>query len=128
MILTFEIFGLARNHGKKFLKLCQTSFSGIVHYPFTCLSQSPFSNKPPSGKNVCKWLLFGRLNRTCTLIFVKRTADIRAFLLFLQIRLQTKKPMDKSLLNAEGEIWKRIRSTASPTFTAGKIKKVLFPK
>ena len=31
MILTFEIFGRARNHGKKFLKLCQTSFSGIVH-------------------------------------------------------------------------------------------------
>ena len=28
MILTFEIFGNARNHGKKFLKLCQTSFSG----------------------------------------------------------------------------------------------------
>ena len=32
MILTFEIFGRARNHGKKFLKLCQTSFSGIVHW------------------------------------------------------------------------------------------------
>ena len=32
MILTFEIFGRARNHGKKFLKLCQTSFSGIVYY------------------------------------------------------------------------------------------------
>ena len=31
MILRFEIFGLTRNHGKKFLKLCQTSFSGIVH-------------------------------------------------------------------------------------------------
>ena len=31
MILTFEIFGRARNHGKKFPKLCQTSFSGIVH-------------------------------------------------------------------------------------------------
>ena len=31
MILTFEIFGRARNHGKKFLKLCQTSFSGVVH-------------------------------------------------------------------------------------------------
>ena len=31
MLLTFEIFGRARNHGKKFLKLCQTSFSGIVH-------------------------------------------------------------------------------------------------
>ena len=32
MILTFEIFGHARNHGKKFLRLCLTSFSGIVHY------------------------------------------------------------------------------------------------
>ena len=32
MILTFEIFGRARNHGKKFLKLCQTSFSGVVHW------------------------------------------------------------------------------------------------
>ena len=32
MILTFEIFGRARNHGEKFLKLCQTSFSGIVHF------------------------------------------------------------------------------------------------
>ena len=31
MILTFEILGHARNHGKKFLKLCQTSFSGTVH-------------------------------------------------------------------------------------------------
>ena len=31
MILTFEIFESARNHCKKFLKLCQTSFSGIVH-------------------------------------------------------------------------------------------------
>ena len=27
MILTFEIFGRARNHGKKFLKLCQTSLA-----------------------------------------------------------------------------------------------------
>ena len=32
MILTFEIFGRVRNHGKKFLKLCQTSFSGIVYW------------------------------------------------------------------------------------------------
>ena len=32
MILTFEIFERSRNHGKKFLKLCQTSFSGIVHW------------------------------------------------------------------------------------------------
>ena len=32
MLLTFEIFGSARNHGKKFLKLCQTSFSGSVHW------------------------------------------------------------------------------------------------
>ena len=31
MLLTFEIFGYARNQGKKFLKLCQTSFSGIVN-------------------------------------------------------------------------------------------------
>ena len=30
MLLAFEIFGCARDHGKKFLKLCQTSFSGIV--------------------------------------------------------------------------------------------------
>ena len=29
--LTFKIFERARNHGKTFLKLCQTSFSGIVH-------------------------------------------------------------------------------------------------
>ena len=27
MLLTFEIVGRARNQGKKFLKLCQTSFS-----------------------------------------------------------------------------------------------------
>ena len=26
-----EIFGRARNHGKKFLKFCQASFSSIVH-------------------------------------------------------------------------------------------------
>ena len=40
MILTFEIFGRVRNHGKKFLKLCQTSFSGIVHsYPYPPLFQ-----------------------------------------------------------------------------------------
>ena len=32
VILKFEIFGRARNHGEKFLKLCQTSFSGIVHW------------------------------------------------------------------------------------------------
>ena len=31
MFLTFEIFGSARNHGKKFQKLCQTSFCDIVH-------------------------------------------------------------------------------------------------
>ena len=29
MLLTF---GSARNHGEEFLKLCQTSFSGIVNY------------------------------------------------------------------------------------------------
>ena len=27
---------ILRNHGKKFLKLCQTSFGGIVHWPNTC--------------------------------------------------------------------------------------------
>ena len=32
MLLTFQIFGRARNHGKKFLKLRKTSFIGIVHY------------------------------------------------------------------------------------------------
>ena len=31
-LVTFEIFGSPRNHGKKFQKLSQTSFSGIVHY------------------------------------------------------------------------------------------------
>ena len=32
MMLTFEILGRARNQGKSSrLKLCQTSFSGIVH-------------------------------------------------------------------------------------------------
>ena len=31
MLLAFEIFGSARNHGKMFLKLYQTSFGGIVH-------------------------------------------------------------------------------------------------
>ena len=36
MTLTFEIFGSARNHGKKFLKLCHTSFSGIVHSSTRC--------------------------------------------------------------------------------------------
>ena len=46
MLLTFEIFGRARrNHRKKFLKLCQTSFSGIVHSEpmwLTFLSFDPF--------------------------------------------------------------------------------------
>ena len=32
MLLTFEIFGCARNHGKNFPKLSQASFSGIVHW------------------------------------------------------------------------------------------------
>ena len=35
MILTFEIFGRGGNHGKKFPKLGQTSFSDIVHYELT---------------------------------------------------------------------------------------------
>ena len=39
MILTLEIFGSARNHGKKFLKLCQTSVSGIIN----CDGTHPFS-------------------------------------------------------------------------------------
>ena len=30
-VLTFEIFERAKNHGKKFLKLCQTSFSDIIN-------------------------------------------------------------------------------------------------
>ena len=32
MLLMFEIFERAKKHGKKFLKLCQTSFSGIAHF------------------------------------------------------------------------------------------------
>ena len=31
-MITFQIFGRARNHGKKVPKLCQTSFSGMVHF------------------------------------------------------------------------------------------------
>ena len=31
MLLTFKIFRRAKNHGKKFLKLRQTSFSGIIN-------------------------------------------------------------------------------------------------
>ena len=31
-------------------------------------------------------------------------------------------PMDKSLLNAKDNTWKRIRSTLTPTFSAGKMK------
>ena len=27
----FEIFGCAGNHGKKFIELCKTCFSGILH-------------------------------------------------------------------------------------------------
>ena len=30
-MLTFEIFGRARNNSKKFLKLCQTSFSVFIN-------------------------------------------------------------------------------------------------
>ena len=45
MILTFEIFGRARNHGKKLLKLCQTSFSGIVHFQQTVLKCQRLSSK-----------------------------------------------------------------------------------
>ena len=44
MILTFEIFGRARNHGRKFLKLCQTSFSGIVPCRSGTFSQSYSGN------------------------------------------------------------------------------------
>ena len=32
MLLSFKIFERAKNHGKKFPKLCQTSFSGIINY------------------------------------------------------------------------------------------------
>ena len=32
MLWMFEIYGCARNHGKKFSKYSQTSFSGIVNY------------------------------------------------------------------------------------------------
>ena len=31
ILLTFGIFGRARNHGKRFPKICQTSFNDIVH-------------------------------------------------------------------------------------------------
>ena len=40
-------------------------------------------------------------------------------------RFQARKsppPMDKSLLNAKNITWKRIRSTLTPTFSAGKMK------
>ena len=34
MLLMFEIFERAKNHGKKFLKLSKTAFSGIINsYP-----------------------------------------------------------------------------------------------
>ena len=39
MLLVFEIFGRARNHGKKHLKLCKTSFSGVVNF---CTSSAKF--------------------------------------------------------------------------------------
>ena len=35
--LTSEIYERTKNHGKKFLKLCQTSFSGMVHCPDTSI-------------------------------------------------------------------------------------------
>ena len=38
--VTFEIFERAKNHGEKFLKLSQTSFSGIVH-----CQQTDFTNE-----------------------------------------------------------------------------------
>ena len=40
MLLTFAIFERAKNHGQKFLKLCQISFSGIVHSssPIMCIA------------------------------------------------------------------------------------------
>ena len=40
-------------------------------------------------------------------------------------RFQARKsppPMDKSLLNAKSDTWKRIRNTLTPTFSAGKMK------
>ena len=39
MLLTFEIFERAKNHGKKFPKYCQTSFSGIVNWRQRTCSQ-----------------------------------------------------------------------------------------
>ena len=54
MLLTFEIFGLARNHGKKFPKLSQISFSGIVNYGLNELekcSKEKFAGKY-SNQNV----------------------------------------------------------------------------
>ena len=41
MLLALKIFGRARNHGKKFLKLSRTSFSGIVY----CTQVSVFINQ-----------------------------------------------------------------------------------
>ena len=40
VLLTFEIFGHARNHGKKFPKSRQTSvfFSGMVNYEHNIIS------------------------------------------------------------------------------------------
>ena len=66
MLVMFEIFGRAMNHGEKFPKLSQTSFSGIVYCSeiiygsfvskvasFTCRSPGHILRKIPSSTNHC---------------------------------------------------------------------------
>ena len=54
-------------------------------------------------------------------ILVKDFNNFRNHFAFLTF----KKPMDITLLFAENEVWKKIRTTASPTFTAGKIRQTV---
>ena len=48
MLLTFEIFKRAENHGQKFLKLSRTSFSGIAHLDSYLLTYVCFISKRKS--------------------------------------------------------------------------------
>lgn len=45
--------------------------------------------------------------------------------LFLQLMVKFPEPYDKMLSLAEGEDWRRIRNTLSPTFTAHKMKQMV---
>ena len=45
MVLTFKIFEPAKNHCEKLLKLCQTSFSGIINSALLSATKKPLYEK-----------------------------------------------------------------------------------